>query len=443
MKNWIVVGLVMVLGWWFPATSFGETALAAARFFQTKGGIRVYLVENHANPMVEVSILTRGGSVFDPVGKEGVAYLTAWMFNEGAGEMNSEKFRGRLDFYGIVMDANASRDTLGINMTTLSEHLEEAFGLMSLAVTQPRFDREDFERARQETIIIVRQSREHGDFLANVQLYAMMYPGHGYGHPTMGSEESISRITLNDVRQFYVKSMRSPQMVMAVAGDITEATLRRLLEGTMGGVDSRPSLHGSIAATPSVSEGVSFHVEMDSSQTAIEMGVVAMDREDGDYYPLLVLGQAFGGHGLTSRLFEEIREKRGLAYGVNSSFSPLEGRGPFVISMKTKTDKVAEALGVIREEMGVVARDGLEKQELEDVKRYLTQSFALNLDTLKKQAATWSLIGYYRRGMDYLQRWPERILGVGEGDIKRVARRILNPAHFQTVTVGKTVVTTP
>ncbi|HAT51597.1 MAG: insulinase family protein [Nitrospirae bacterium] len=438
MKPWIALGLVMILGW-SPALSFGETAMAAARFFQTREGMRVYLVENHANPMVEVSILTRGGSVFDPIGKEGVAYLTAWMFNEGAGEMDSETFRGRLDYYGIVMDANAGRDTLGVNMTTLSGHLEEAFGLLSLAVTQPRFDREDLERARQETISTLKQSREHADWLAGLRLYAMMFPGHGYGHPTIGSEESVARITLNDVRQFHVKSMHGPQMVMAVAGDVTEATLRQLLEKTMGGVDPRPSLRGPIAATPSVAEGALFHVAMDSPQTAIEMGVVAMDREDGDYYPMLVLGQAFGGHGLTSRLFEEIREKRGLAYGVNASFSPLEGRGPFVISMKTKTDTVAEALGLIREEMTVVARDGLGKQELEDVKRYLTQSFALNFDTLKKQAATWSLIGYYRRGMDYLQRWPERILGVGEGDVKRVARRILNPNHFQTVTVGKTV----
>ncbi|HIJ85292.1 MAG: hypothetical protein HW380_1858 [Magnetococcales bacterium] len=437
MNRWIFF-LMVVVGW-FPAVSFGETTLADARFFQTGGGIRVYLLENHANPMVEVNILTRGGSAYDPAGKAGVASLTAWMFNEGAGDMDAETFRGRLDFFGISMDGDANRDTLVVKMTTLSEHFEEALRLLALALTQPRFELKNLERAQRERIVELKQHREQAGWLAGLQLYSMMFAGHPYGHPTSGTEESVGRITLNDVRQFHAKSFRAPEMVMAVAGDVTQPVLVALLDRFLGGLDSRPSPHGKIPLAPQSEKGGEFHVEMDTSQTAIQMGVVAMDREDPDYYPLLVLGQAFGGSGLTSRLYVELREKRGLTYGVHSMFLPLKERGPFMVALNTKTASVADAVQLIRDEMRRMAAEGLKDEELLDVKRYLTGSFALNLDTLKKQAATWSLIGYYRRGMDYLRRWPERIQAVSGEDVKRVARRVLEPERFSTVTVGKTV----
>ncbi|MBF0110342.1 MAG: insulinase family protein [Magnetococcales bacterium] len=429
---------LVLIAWMCVVTVAGAaTSLETARFLTTRGGIRVYLVENHANPMVELNLLTRGGSVFDPRGREGVAYLTAWMFNEGAGSMDSEAFRDRLDELGIRMDGNANRDTLEVSMTTLSLHLEEALRLLSLAVLEPRHDVRDFERARQETVVALRQKREDADWLAGERLYAMMYAGHPYAHPPMGYEESQARITLNDVRRFHVLSFRAPQMVIAVAGDVTEETLGPLLERHFGGVDVRPSLHGAIPETGTLASGGTVHLEMDSPQTAIQMGMIAMDREDADYYPMVVLNQILGGPGLTSRLNEEIREKRGLTYGIHSHFAPLEKRGPLTISMKTRTEATAQSIGLIHEAMRLLAREGGDADELSDVKRYLVESFALNLDTLKKQAATWSLVGYYRRGIDYLRRWPERIEAVGREDIQRVARRVLDPERYATVTVGR------
>ncbi|MBF0629608.1 MAG: insulinase family protein [Magnetococcales bacterium] len=436
MKRWIAFWLVW-MAWTGPGLLHAATSLGEARSFQTRGGIRVFLVENHANPMVEINLLTRGGSAFDPKGRDGVAYLTAWMFNEGAGGMDSETFRARLDDRGIQMDGNANRDTLEVNLTTLSEHLEEAVHLLALAVTEPRFDPKDFARGQQECIANAKQNREQAEWLAGGRLNAMMFAGHPYAHPPTGTEEPLARITLNDVRQFHVKSFRAPQMVLAVAGDVTPSALESLLERYLGGVDSRPSPHGAIPETPSAKVGEAVHLTMESPQTAIQMGRVAMDREDADYYPMLVLNQLLGGPGLTSRLNQEIREKRGLTYGVHSQFSPLEMKGPFMVMMNTKTESVAEALGLIREQMRIVVREGVGEEELTDVKRYLVQSFPLNLDTLKKQAATWSLIGYYRRGVDYLRRWPERVEGVRREDVARVARRMLDPDHYFTVTVGK------
>ncbi|MBF0422094.1 MAG: insulinase family protein, partial [Magnetococcales bacterium] len=402
MKKWIVLWMTWWL-WTMPFLAVEAAAPAEARFFLTKHGIQVYLVENHANPMVEMHLLTRGGSVFDPVGKGGTAFMTAWMFNEGAADMDSTAFRDRLDYYGIVMNGDAKRDTLDVSLTTLSKHLEEAMRLLGLALTQPRFDAKDFERGLQESIVNLKQHEEQAEWRAGVQLYALMYRNHPYSHPSAGTLDSLARVSLNDVRQFHVKSFRGPHMVLAVAGDVTEDHLKSLLERFIADVDPRPSPHGPIPKVIRADKGEFVHLAMDSPQTAIEMGLVAMDREDPDYYPMLVMSQIFGGPGLTSRLNEEIREKRGLTYGVHTVFSPLEAKGPFIITMKTKTESASEAMQLIDKEMLRLASEGVDEAELNDVKRYLTGSFALNFDTLKKQASTWGLIGYYHRGLDYIR----------------------------------------
>ncbi|MBF0433786.1 MAG: insulinase family protein [Magnetococcales bacterium] len=436
MKWWIIVGMAWLMGW---APISESAALTEARFFQTRNGIRVYLLENHAHPMVEMRLLTRGGSVFDPVGKEGVAFMTAWMFNEGAGDMDAESFRDRLDYFGIVMNGDAKRDTLEVSLTTLAGHVEEAVRLLALRLTQPRFATHDFERGLQETIVNLKQNQEHASWRAAMRLYDLMYRGHPYSHPPSGTLAGMARVTRNDVRQFHVKSFRAPQMVLAVAGDVTEETLKTILERYLGDVDPRPTPHGAIPRVSSEGPGKVVTIPMTILQTAIEMGVVAMDREDPDYYPMVVMTQVFGGPGLTSRLHEEIREKRGLTYGVHATFMPLEARGPFVISMKTKTESSTEAIRLIRKEMTRLVEDGIGDEELADVKRYLTGSFALNFDTLKKQASIWGAIGYYRRGLDYVRRWPERIRGVSAADVQRVARRILDPKSYFCVTAGKPV----
>lgn len=439
MKGWILVVGMVWMACCTPISESGAAALAEAHYFQTRNGVRVYLLENHAHPMVEMRLLTRGGSVFDPEGKEGVAFMTAWMFNEGAGEMDSESFRDRLDYLGIVMNGEAKRDTLEVGLTTLSEHVEEAVRLMALRVTQPRFRSHDFERGLRESIVNLKQNQEHAHWRAASRLHDLMYRGHPYSHPPAGTLSGMVRITLHDVRQFHVKSFRAPQMVLAVAGDVTEVALKTILERYLGNVDARPSPHGAIPPVSLAGPGKGVTIPMEIPQTDIEMGVVAMDREDPDYYPMVVMTQIFGGPGLSSRLHEEIREKRGLTYGVHAAFMPLEARGPFVISMKTKTESSEEAIRLIQKEMMRLAYEGIGDEELADVKRYLVGSFALNFDTLKKQAAIWGAIGFYRRGLDYVRLWPDRIRGVSAVDVQRVAKRILDPGHYFCVTAGRPV----
>ena len=427
--------LLLVLGFILGHGAIAHAA-SAIQYFTGPGGIEVYFVESHANPMLEVRLLARGGSAFDPPGKAGVASLTSWMFNEGGGEMDSQTFQERLAFHGISLGAAASLDTMSVKLTTLTDQVDEAWSRLADVLLRPHFDAEDFARARAEQIAEITKEREQPGVQAALLLYKKLYPDHPYGQPVAGTVESLQRITIADLQRFHADIFHAPSTVLAVAGDIDLARLKSLLKQHLSGLDPSPSPFAALPQAKSVAKGQQ-HIDMDVPQTSLSLGTIGINRHDPDYYAFYVLNQILGGGGLSSRLNEEIREKRGLAYGVYSYFSPLEGYGPFVVGMKTKTASANEALSLIHQEIQRMAQDGVSAIELQEVKRYLTGSFPLHLDGLNKLAGIWSRIGFYKRGLDYLDKWPARIRAVSREDILRVARRMLDLSKFYTVTVGQ------
>ncbi|MBF0428296.1 MAG: insulinase family protein [Magnetococcales bacterium] len=435
-RRWQWVGLLLSL--WIMGFQLAlATERDKIRQFSTTAGAGVILIENHVNPMVEVRILVRGGSAYDPSDRAGVAYMTAWMFNEGAGELNSTTFQERLHYYGISLAANAHQDTLEISMTTLSEHLEEAWTRLGESLTQPRLDPVDFQRGVRERVAELMKSEEEPAFRAGRALYPLIYGDHPYARPVNGNPESIQKITLADIRRHHIAAFRGPGMVIAVAGDVTLEKLQELTTRHLAKLNPLPGQFPPIPQAVTGKKGVAHHIEMDLPQTTLRLGVVGISRDDPDFYAMTVMNQILGGGGLTSRLTNSIREQRGLAYGIFSHFSPLSGRGPFQISTETKTESASEALSLIRQELTHLTRERVGEEELRDVKRYLTGSFPLQLDGLDKLAESWSRIVFYQRGLDYLDKWPERIRAVTQKDIQRVSRRILEIKRFNVVTVGK------
>jgi zinc protease len=421
---------IVFLGWSGPVL---------AGHFTGPGGLSVYLLESHANPMVEVRLLSRGGAVHDPPGKEGVAALTAWMFNEGSQELVSSDFHERLEFHGIHMDATANMESLQVNLTTRTEHLEEAWARLADLLLRPRLDEKDFLRAVSEQRASIIKAREQPQTVASLRMHRLLYPDHPYGAPVSGTLEGLAKVTLADVRRRHAEAWHAPDLILAVAGAVTQAQLESLLQRHLAALDATPS---PLPPVPEVSvfsgeQAKQHHIAMDLPQTTIMLATVGIKRQDPDYYTLYVLNQILGGAGLTSRLSQEIREKRGLTYGVYSRFSPFSEPGPFVVVMKTKTASRQEAVQLLMQELQKVADHGVSEQELQEAVQYLTGSFPLYLDGLGKLASIWGSIGFYRLGDDYLQQWPQRIRAVGRVDIHRVAKRILDPARFFTVTVGK------
>lgn len=434
-KHWLrLIVLLMIF-------SHAPSVMAASnvQHFTGPGGLQVYFVESHANPMVDVRLVARGGTAFDPPGKGGVAMLTSWMFNEGGGDMDAETFQERLAFHGISLGASADRDTLSVHMITLTDQLDEAWSRLADAVLRPRFDAEDFARAVEEQRAGIIKDRERPDVQASLLLRRKLYPDHPYGRPVDGTLESLQRVTLDDLRRFHADAFHAPNTVLAVAGDMDLARLKALIQHHLSGLDPSPSPHPPIPKAKPGTQGHA-HIRMDLPQTTLQLGRVGINRHDPDYYALHVMNQVLGGGGLSSHLNEEIREKRGLAYGVYSYFSPQEGNGPFIVSMKTKTASTQEALTLIHQEMQRMAKKGITARELQEVQRYLTGSFPLHLDGLGKLSGTWAVIGYYKRGLDYLDKWPARINAVTLEEIRRVAQRMLDLSRFYTVTVGKPLV---
>jgi zinc protease len=406
--------------------------------FNGPGGMKVYHVESHANPLVMVKLLVRGGAGYDPKDKAGVANLVAWMFNEGGGDLDSKAFQEKLNYYGISLSGSAGRDAMTISMATLSTHLDVAWAMMMDAVLRPKFAKADFDRAIAEQIATLKQAREKPGALASDALSREIYGNHPYGKPAKGSLKSIPNITLDDLKTYHDEVFRLPTMVLAVAGDISLAKLKKLTTESFAKVNNLPASFRPIPFAFTKKRNHSQHIELDVPQTAIRFGGVGINRNDPDYYALVVMNQILGGGGFSSRLTKEIREKRGLTYGVYSYFSPLAAQGPFVIGMQTKTASVSEAKKLIHKELKLMATKDVGSEELADIKRYLTGSFPLNLDGLGKLAGTWGVIGFYDRGLDYLEKWPDRIRDVTKKDIRRVARRILDIKRLHIVTVGRT-----
>ena len=436
-----MIGRIIFLLLWgvFCALPLAQ-ATPKVQQFQGPAGMTVYLLENHANPMLEMRLVARGGSVYDPPGKAGLASLTAWMFNEGGGERDAATFQEQLAFHGILMDATVGLETLVVNLTTLSAHLEEATARMADALLRPRLEERSFARALAEQRASIIKHQEKPQRQAALLLKKMLYPNHPYGMPVAGTLASLSHITLTDLHRFRADTFHGPDMVLAVAGDVDLPRLQALLNLHFAGLDETPS---PMPAIPPVvrkqpaDRPRTHHMQMDLPQTTLLMGTIGMHRRDPDYYAFYVLNQILGGAGLTSRLSLEIREKRGLTYGVYSRFSPLSQDGPFIVSMKTKTASAQEALLLLQQELQKMAQEGVSDVELQEVVRYLTGSFPLHLDGLGKLATLWGSIGFHQLGVDYLDKWPERIRSVSREDVARVARRILDLSLFFTVTVGK------
>ncbi|MBF0627137.1 MAG: insulinase family protein [Magnetococcales bacterium] len=437
-KRW-GIGLVLVFGWFVALAAHAGEQQDKVQYLVANRGIRIFLLENHVNPMVELRILVRGGAAYDPKGREGVATMTAWMFNEGGGELDSTAFQERLQYHGITLGANAGQDTIEVSLTTLSAHLDEAMTRLGEAMTRPRFDAADFQRGVRERIAELIKSEEDPGFQATRAIYPLIYGDHPYGRPVTGTVESVKRIELADIRRHHAATFRAPGMVLSVAGDIGMERLNALVEKHFAALESEPGPFGGLPEAAVDEAGVERHVEMDQPQTTIRIGGVGIHRDDPDFYALTVMNQILGGGGLTSRLTQVLREERGLTYGVFSYFSPLAGRGPFMVGTETKSESAGEALSLIRQELNRLMEEEVSEAELSEVQRYLTGSFPLQLDGLDKLADTWCRIGFYRRGLDYLDKWPERIRAVTRADVRRVAQRILVPKRLHTVTVGKRV----
>jgi len=400
------------------------------------GGIKAWLVQDTANPLVSMSFAFQGGSELDPENLSGLANLAAGTMDEGAGTFDSQAFQQRLTDQSITLRFKAGLDVFGGQLKALSGNVDEAFELLTLALTQPRFDEEPLARLKSQIQSAIRRDSESPNAVAYEALFQGFFPGDGYARRSDGTVDSVAAITRQDLLDFVKARITRENLKIGVVGAITPARLGALLDATFGQlpVSSEVTTARDIQAQ---ANGRLSVIEKDLVQSTIVFGHGGPKRKDPDFYATLIMNHILGGGSFTSRLYTQVREKRGLAYSVGASLYPLERAGMIVGNAGTENARVGETIDVVRAEWARMAAGDVDQVEVDNAKTYVSGSFPLRLTSTSAIAKVLVSMQRSDLGIDYLDRRNGYISAVTLDDVKRVAAKYLDPAKLDIVVVGK------
>jgi zinc protease len=400
------------------------------------GGIEAWLVRDKMLPMLALEFSFRGGSALDPAGKEGRSVMAMNLLTEGAGDLDSQAFAGQLEDRAISMDFEAGPDSLQGSLKTLNEHRDTAVDLLRLAMTKPRLDKDDIERVRAATLAGIARDNETPNYIARRTWMAAAFPDHPYGRPSRGTKESVTALGDADFRAVIAQRVARDNLIVGAVGDITPDELGKVLDRAFGELPAKSAPVDVPDVTPA-GAGRSIVVRRPVPQSFFVLGEVGVKRADPDWFAASLVNYVLGGGGFNSRLMEEVREKRGLTYGIYTSLAPFDHAALLMSSSSTQNERAGRALEVTREVWTRMHDQGPTAEELENAKKYLTGSFALSLDSTNAIARTLVSVQYDKLGINYLNERDGLINRVTLDDAKRVAKRLLDPAALLTVVVGQ------
>ncbi len=426
------------------AFAAGVCALSAAapsaavevRRVVSPSGIVAWLVEDRTNPVLSVNFSFRAGAAFDPAGKEGLAELAAALLDEGAGAMKALAFQKRLEALSIRLTFDVGRDGFHGTLRTLSRNRDAAFEMAGLALTQPRFDADAVERMRRSLLAGHVRNMQRPRYLARRAFWSAAYPGHPYGRPVAGTGAGLRAIGRADLKRFAARNFARDNLFIGAVGDVTPAQLALLLDKAFAGLPAKQQRRPVPAAVPKLPGGIVVR-QFDTPQSVVMFGQPGLPRRHPDYYAAYILNHILGGGGFTSRLYREVREKRGLAYSVYSYLWPLRRSALLLGAVATRNARVAESVGIVRAEWARMAEQGPTAAELKAAKRYLTGSWPLRFSSSARIAGM--LVGLQMEGLgaDYFAKRNGYIERVALADIRRVARALLQPDRLTFFVVGK------
>jgi zinc protease len=396
------------------------------------GGIEAWLVHEPAVPMIAIDFAFVGGAAQDALGKGGTATLVASLLDEGAGDLDAKAFHERLERRAIELGFQAERDTLRGTLRTLSENKDEAFDYLRLALTQPRFDSADVEVIRAQVTSLLRRATTSPTDIANLRWWQVAFADHPYGRPVNGTLESVPTVTIADLKDYTRRVLARGNLKVAVVGDIDAESVKVMLDRVFGGLPAQPELKPVANVSPQ-GLGRRVVVTLDVPQTVVTFGGPGIARKDPDFMAAYIVNHILGGGAFSSRLYQEVREKRGLAYSVYDSLVWLNHSALFLGGTATRADRAGETLAVIDKEIHRLAGEGPTAEELAKAKAYLNGSFVLNLDTSSKIAALLVQLQLDGLPIDYFTRRPDMINAVTLEDARRVAKRLLDGGMLVTV----------
>ena len=404
--------------------------------WESDRGAKVMYVYAPQLPMIDIRLVFDAGSARDG-DKPGLAMMTNSMLDLGAGQWSTDEIAERFDSVGAQFSTDSMRDMAILSLRSLTEKawLDKSIETLNAIITQPVFDKDELERVRKQVMISLRNHEQSPGTIASKIFYKTLYQGHPYATPVMGNMDSIKAISRDQLLDFYKKYYVAENAVIAIVGDVKKDQAEDLVEEILKGLPSgKPAKQ--IASPGSLSEASIIHVEHPSTQTHILVGQPGMKRGDKDYLALYVGNHILGGSGFGSRIVEEIREKRGLAYSSYSYFTPMRVEGPFVMGLQTANNNKDEALKILDEVLREFIDKGPTEEELIHSKKNITGGFALKVDSNKDIISYLGMIGFYDLPTTYLETFNDRVEAITLEQIKDAFKRRVNPDSLVTITVG-------
>ena len=419
----------------FVLTSLPLHAAVEIKEVNTPGGINAWLVEEPSIPFVALEIRFRGGTALEAPEKSGAINLMTALIEEGSGDLDSTAFARARDDLAASFDFDVRDDALSVSAQFLTETQDEAIALLRTALSNPTFDEAALERVRAQVLANIRSSQTEARDIASRKLDEVAFAGHPYERDGNGTEETVSALTRDDIVAAHRMTLTRDRIYVGAVGDITPEKLAEVLDTLFADLpESGAPMPERIEANL---EGGVHVVDFDTPQSTVLFAHRGLAREDEDFLPAYVLMEVFGGGGFGSRLMEEVREKRGLTYGIAAYLAPKDRAELILGSAATENARVAETIAVVREEWAKIAETGLTQEELDAAKTYLTGAYPLRFDGNSRIANI--LVGMQMDDLplDYVVTRNETINAVTLEEINRTAARIFRPDELTFFVVGQ------
>ena len=411
------------------------SAAAKVQRLVSPGGIEAWFVQDATVPLVAMEYAFAGGSSQDPADKPGTGSFTANMLDEGAADLDSKAFHERIERRAIEMSFSVTRDHLRGSMRMLKENSEEAFDLLRLALTSARFDSEPLDRVRAQMVSSARRETTNPVSIAGRKFWEQAYGNHPYARAPNGTLESLPIIQSADLKDYAKRVIARDTLKVAVVGDITPEALGKLLDSTFGALPAKADLVP-VPVVEAAKPPKHTSAIVDVPQTSVNFGGPGIMRNDPDFMAAYIVNHILGGGTLSTRLYKEVREKRGLVYSVSQSLIWMKKSSLFAGSTATRADKAKETLDTIASEIARMGNEGPTQKELDEAKSYLKGSQMLALDTSSKFATALLQYQIDDLGIDYIEKRNAVVDAVTLEDTRRVAKRIWGQGLL-SVSVGR------
>jgi zinc protease len=418
-----------------PFISTPSHAAAKIQHLISPGGIEAWFVQDATVPLIAMEYAFGGGATQDPADKPGVGNMVANLLDEGSGDLDSKTFHERLDRRAIELSFHSARDNFRGSLRMLKDNKDEAFDLLRMSLTSPHFESADIERVRAQVISGLRRDSSNPTSLATRKFLEVAFGGHPYGRQANGTLESVPKIDGADLRDYVRRVLAKDTLRIAVVGDVDPATLGQLLDKTFGGLPAKASLTPVADVEPAKPPQRTF-IPLDVPQTVVTFGGPGFKRNDPNFMAAYVVNHILGGGGLSSRLYHEVREKRGLAYSVYESLLWMDHSAVFVGNTGTRADRAGETVDAITAEVRRIAEDGPSQKELDEAKSYLKGSQMLALDTSSKLASALLQYQLDKLPIDYIEKRNAIVDAVTLDEAKKAAQRLWGQGLL-TVIVGR------